>query len=193
MIIAIANHEGGSAKSAVANSLALLRARSGRKVLLVDADPRRAATSWCCQRAAAETTPRVQVCGASGRNLAEQLERLRRHYNDIVIDTEGRDTTESRAALIAARLVVVPVSPGQVDLASQYKLIARLNSARMFNPGLRVLFVACGGHHDLSAEDIAAIRAYAARVMSATLAGIVLHEDCMDEDMNALYKEVFAL
>lgn len=191
MIIAIANHEGGGAKSAVANCLALLRARSGRKVLLVEADPKRDASTWCCRRAA-DAAPRVPVCGTTGRNLPEQLERLRRHYNDIVIDTDGRNSAESRSALIAARLVVVPVSPNQVDLASQYKLIARLNSARMFNPGLRVLFVACGGQGDLSAEEAAAIRAYAARVMSASLAGIVLHEDRMDEEMKSLYDEVFA-
>jgi hypothetical protein len=40
---------------------------------------------------------------------------------------------------------VVPVTPAQADLASQYQLIARLNAARMFNPGLRVLFVLVGG------------------------------------------------
>jgi chromosome partitioning protein len=212
MIIAIANQNGGSGKTVVANNLALLRARSGRKVMLIDTDPKKTSSTWSGERAAAGLQPKLAARAISGRGLATELEALRLHYNDILIDTEGRDTPESRAALIAARLVVVPVSADQVDLASQYKLIARLNSARMFNPGLRVLFVTVGGEHDPSEEEGAAIRAYVARVMSATLASTVIHAhqtahqacgrgrcvcdaaDChvrAAAEMSALYKEVF--
>jgi len=220
MIIAIANQNGGSGKTIVANNLALLRARTGRKVLLLDADPKQSSTNWGCERSAAGVRPRIAARALAGRALEQELDTLRRHYNDIVIDTEGRDTAESRAALNAARLVVVPVSAEQADLASQYKLIARLNAARMFNPHLRVLFVAVANEGDADeadADDLAAIRAYAARVMSATLAGTVIHEQlaahracgrgrCVCDggsdgasigdpgaaaEMQALYKEVF--
>ena len=166
MIVAIANQDGGSGKTVIANHLAQLRIRSGRKVMLVDAA--RAATAG---------------------KLVTDLELLRARYNDIVIDTEGRDTAESRAALIAARLVVVPVTPDRVDLSSQYKLIARLNTARMFNPGLRVLFVLVADHP--TDEECAAVRAYTARVMSATLASTVIHGEA-SADMDALYHEVFS-
>lgn len=190
MIVAIANQNGGCGKSLVANQLALLRARSGRKVLLVDADARHAAGASCVA-CGSGPRPRVATRSLSGRTLQTEIDRLRRHYNDIVIDTDCRDTPESRSALIAARLVVVPVGADQVDLASQYKLIARLNSARMFNPGLHVLFVVFGGRSDPNGEEVAAIRAYVSRVMSATLAGTVIHEDCDAGEMDALYKEVF--
>jgi chromosome partitioning protein len=166
MIVAIANQDGGSGKTVIAHHLAQLRIRSGRKVMLVDAA--RAATAG---------------------KLVTDLELLRARYNDIVIDTEGRDTAESRAALIAARLVVVPVTPDRVDLSSQYKLIARLNTARMFNPGLRVLFVLVADHP--TDEECAAVRAYTARVMSATLASTVIHGEA-SADMDALYHEVFS-
>jgi chromosome partitioning protein len=126
----------------------------------------------------------------SGRALLDELELLRTRYNDIVIDTEGRDTADSRAALIAARLAVVPVTPGQVDLDSQYQLIARLNAARMFNPGLRVLFVLVGVDGAPSDEERAAVRAFAARVMSATLASTIIR-GAAPADMDALYREVF--
>jgi chromosome partitioning protein len=190
MIVAIANQNGGAGKTIIANNLALLRTRSGRKVMLVDTDPRGASCAWCGELAAAGVQPRVAARAITGRTLVHDLELLRTRYNDIVIDTEGRDTAESRAALIAARLVVVPVTPDQADLASQYKLIARLNCARMFNPGLRVLFVLVA--EDPSEAERAAVRAYAARVMSATLASTILH--CQGQapaDMDALYREVF--
>lgn len=190
MIVAIANQSGGAGKTIVANNLALLRARAGRKVMLVDTDPKAAASSWCSELAAAGVRPRVATRAITGRSLVEDLEQLRARYNDIVIDTEGRDTAESRAALIAARLVVVPVTPMQVDLSTQYQLIARLNAARMFNPGLRVLFVLVGGVDEPTAEDRAAVRAYVSRVMSATLANTVVHGQA-PADMDALYREVF--
>jgi len=191
MIVAIANQSGGAGKTIVANNLALLRARAGRKVMLVDTDPGAAASSWCSELAAAGVRPRVATRAITGRSLVEDLEQLRARYNDIVIDTEGRDTAESRAALIAARLVVVPVTPMQVDLSTQYQLIARLNAARMFNPGLRVLFVLVGGIDEPTAEERAAVRAYASRVMSATLANTVVHGQA-PADMDALYREVFS-
>lgn len=190
MIVAIANQNGGAGKTIIANNLALLRTRSGRKVMLVDTDPRGASCAWCGELAAAGVQPRVAARAITGRTLVHDLELLRTRYNDIVIDTEGRDTVESRAALIAARLVVVPVTPEQADLSSQYKLIARLNCARMFNPGLRVLFVLVA--EDPSEAERAAVRAYAARVMSATLASTILHgQGQAPADMDALYREVF--
>lgn len=190
MIIAIANQSGSAGRAIVANNLALLRARAGRRVMLVDTDPKAPSCSWCSEMAAAGVQPRIAARVITGRELVPELELLRTRYNDIVIDTEGRDTTESRAALIAARLVVVPVTPRQVDLVSQYKLIARLNSARMFNPGLRVLFVLVGGPAEPTDEERAAVRAYVARVMSATLASTVIHGQA-PADMDALYREVF--
>lgn len=192
MIIAIANQSGGSGKTLVASYLALLRARAGRKVLLLDADPKQSAMAWNCECIAAGIQPRVPARPMRGRDVPAELEVLRRYYNDIVIDTEGRDTVQSRAALIAARLVLVPVSAEQADLASQYQLIARLNSARMFNPGLRVLFVACCGCQGPENEQLAAIRAYASRVMSASLACTVIHKDKAADEMPCLYREVFA-
>jgi chromosome partitioning protein len=190
MIVAIANQNGGAGKTIIANNLALLRTRSGRRVMLVDTDPKAASCAWCSELAAAGVQPRIASRAITGRTLVGDLEMLRSRYNDIVIDTEGRDTVESRAALIAARLVVVPVTPEQADLTSQYKLIARLNSARMFNPGLRVLFVLVAT--DPSDDERAAVRAYAARVMSATLASTVIHgQGQAAADMDALYREVF--
>jgi len=194
MIIAVANHSGGAGKTIVANNLALLRARAGRRVLLVDTDPRAASCAWCGELAAAGVQPRVAARAICGRQLVGELELLRSRYNDIVIDTEGRDTADSRAALIAARLAIVPldvpVTAEQVDLGSQYKLIARLNAARMFNPGLRVLFVLVGGDAIPTDAERAAVRAYASRVMSATLSSAIIRGPA-PADMDGLYREVF--
>lgn len=213
MIVAIAHQTGSAARSAVANNLAVLRARGGRKVLLIDTDPRKLACSWSGARSAAGLRPWVPARAVARDALALELDSLEPNYNDIVIDTEARDTGDSRSALIAARLVIVPVQADQVDLASQYKLIARLNSARMFNPGLRVLFVIVCVRAEPSDVELATIRAYVSRVMSASLAATLIHlpaaldalcgpgscacdSDACDvraaHEMSALYREVFS-
>jgi chromosome partitioning protein len=130
MIIAIANQDGAPEQALVASQLAQLRVRSGCKVKLLDANT------------------------ATGRTLPDQLESLRRRYYDIVIDTGGHDMLESRAALIAAGLVVVPFAPGQ---SSRQLLTTRLDTARMFNPGLRVLYAAIGDAGDPTPAEMDAL------------------------------------
>lgn len=188
MIIAIANQTTAAARSGVADRLALLRAEAGRSVLLIGAAPAKAETTVTGGGRARGSLARHAI---DGRGLQGELENVQLHYHDVVIDTEGRDTLESRVALIAARLVIVPVHVDEVDAAGRYRLIERLNSARMFNPGLRVVFVIVGRVQP-SAEEKAAVRQYVGQVMSATLAGTVLNEQDAGSDMDALYREVFS-
>ena len=134
MIIAIANQDGcGPGQALVASHLAQLRARSGCKVKLLDASTASTAT---------------------GRTLPDRLESLHQRYRDIVIDTGGQDTLASRAALIAARLVVVPLAP---DPSSRQQLTTRLDAARMFNPGLRVLYAPFGDTGDPTPAEMDAL------------------------------------
>jgi chromosome partitioning protein len=186
MIIAIAD-QCGTCGRAIAESLALLRARSGRKVLVIDAEPP--------HQSAAPDRSRVRRCSITGRSLSAELEHLIPRYQDIVIDTDRRDTA-GRAALIAARLAIVPIQPGQADLDCHYPLIARLNAARMFNPGLRVMFVVAAGPVEPSSVDMARIRAYVAQVMAATLCATIIPEQgaafaATSGEIAALYHDVF--
>ena len=174
MIIAIADQCGTCGK-AIGESLALLRARIGRKVLVIEANAPHQPAALGRELLAARFGADVRRCSVSGRSLSTELEQLIPRYHDIVIDTDGRSTPE-RAALIAARLVIVPIHAAQADLDCNYPLIARLNSARMFNPGLRVMFVIAVGTVEPSSTDMVRIRAYIAQVMSATLCATVIHE-----------------
>ncbi|MDB5754837.1 MAG: Chromosome partitioning protein [Massilia sp.] len=57
MIIAIANRSDDGGRSLLADHLALLRAASGRKVLLMDTDPGQPSVSWSAARSAAGPGP----------------------------------------------------------------------------------------------------------------------------------------
>jgi chromosome partitioning protein len=161
----------------VAENMALLHARTGRKMLLLDASRRQACARWGADRARARLRPVVATRAVRGSGFAEELERQLARYDDIVIviDADGGNALECRCALIAAHVALVPLTPEHTDVDARYELIARLNSARMFNPGLRVLFVAAGGEHDPASGELCAMRAYAAQVMSAGMAATILH------------------
>lgn len=181
MIVTVASaQEQALGKQLMAN-LAVLRARSGRAICIIDADPRARAYGWSCERSAAGQGPSIPARRLAGRALEREIEVLAPNYHDLLINTGERDTHESRAALGAARTVVVPVRVRQADLDRHYGLVARLNAARMFNPQLRVLFVIVTDGAAPDGEELAAVRQYVAHVMSATLATTLIHDPCANE------------
>jgi chromosome partitioning protein len=210
MIIAIVNQHGIPERTVVARNLAVLRARSGRRVCLMttaagtDSD-------WCNDRSSAGVRPWIDTRHVGSRAVETRLAALRPLFNDILIDAGARDTDGCRCVLAASRLVVVPVRGGALDLDLQYRLLARLNGARVLNPGLRVLFVAVSGPAGPDANERAAVLAHVSRVQNATLASTVLHGPaafdyglgrCVSDaaacdpdaaaEMQALYDEVYA-
>jgi chromosome partitioning protein len=177
MIVTVANCAPADIGALVAENMAVLHARTGRKMLLLDASRRQACARWGAGRARSRLRPVVATRAVRGSGFSEQLERLQARYDDvaIVVDTDGGNGLECRCALIAAHVALVPLTPEHADVDARYELIARLDSARMFNPGLRVLFVAVGGEHDPASGESCAMRAYAAQVMSAGMAATILH------------------
>jgi len=209
MIIAIVNQHGTPERTVVARNLAVLRARNGRRVCLMttaagtDSD-------WCNDRSSAGVRPWIDTRHVGSRAVETRLAALRPLFNDILIDAGARDTDGCRCVLAASRLVVVPVRGGALDLDLQYRLLARLNGARVLNPGLRVLFVAVSGPAGPDANERAAVLAHVSRVQNATLASTILHAPaafnyglgrCVSDaaacdpdaaaEMQALYDEVY--
>jgi len=121
MIVAIVNEKGGVGKSKLAVNPAAARARAGRDVLSVDTDPHGSAMAWSGARDAAKVTTRVSAIAKSGKGLQAEIADLARRYQDIVIDTGGRDSPETRSALESTQMVVVPAQPSQADLWSLEK------------------------------------------------------------------------
>jgi len=214
MIVAIASNDVRAIKTLLSVNLAVLRARSGRKICLIDSDPREGAYAWSCERRSVRQWPTIPGRAPSSRVFDHALQQLGPDYADLLINTGAHDRHETLSALIAARVVVVPITVDHADVDRDYPLIARLNAARMFNPHLKVLFVLVAGDPALtaapSAAQLAAVRVYVAHVMSATLAETVVHvhgehdygrgrcicdaETCDPEaaaEIHSLYREIF--
>ena len=138
MIIVAGGIKGGSGKTTVATNLAVTRAAEGRDVLLVDADDQETSTDFTMLRnertegGAGYTS--IKLTGAAVRT--ETL-RLADKYQDIVIDTGGRDTTSQRAALSVASMLLVPFVPRSFDVWTLEKVSTLVGEMRTANPGLR--------------------------------------------------------
>ena len=138
MIVIAGGIKGGSGKTTVATNLAIIRAAQGRDVLLIDADDQETSTDFTALRN--EVLPEgagytgIKLSGAAVRT---DTLKLSKKYDDIIIDTGGRDTTSQRAALSIADVILVPFVPRSFDvwtLEKVSKLVAEMRSA---NPTLK--------------------------------------------------------
>lgn len=141
MIIAIADAAGNARKSILAARLSLMQKQSGRLVVLVDNDPQHVSLTLEKNRCDRIQFPRVDVRAISGKGMQPELENLGCRFQDIVIDTESRDSMGTRAALDAADKAVIVMDGSQLDSVKCDQLISRLMKARVDNPVLRIVLV----------------------------------------------------
>jgi chromosome partitioning protein len=115
--VAIAGRKGGVGKTTTAVHLAAGFAREDR-TLLVDADPQGSALAWSERAGSLSKDGRGLVTiGLPVKDLHRRVHELAQDYATVIIDTppgEG-DIAITRAALMAADAVVVPLSPTLLD------------------------------------------------------------------------------
>lgn len=138
MILVSGGIKGGSGKTTIATNLTIMRALAGRDVLLVDADDQETATDFTVlrneRREGGAGYTNIKLSGASVRT---EVQRLKDKYDDIVIDTGGRDTTSQRAALTVADMLLVPFVPRSFDIWTLEKISELVGEIRTVNPTLR--------------------------------------------------------
>lgn len=138
MIILSGGIKGGSGKTTVATNLAILCASTGRDVLLIDADDQESAFDFTILRnethkgGAGYTSIKL-----SGKAVRTEVLRLASKYDDVVIDTGGRDTSSQRAALSVADVLLVPFVPRSFDVWTLEKVSELVEEMRQANPSLQ--------------------------------------------------------
>jgi chromosome partitioning protein len=138
MIVTAGGIKGGSGKTTVATNFAIIRAAEGRDVLLVDADDQETATDFTNLRnERAGELARYTGIKLTGAAVRTEILRLVAKYQDIIIDTGGRDTASQRAALSVADILLVPFVPRSFDVWTLEKVGELVTEMRQANPGLR--------------------------------------------------------
>jgi chromosome partitioning protein len=139
-VIAIANTKGGVGKSTLAGNLTwALTTQTGKRVLLVDADPQASVTKWF--DLASQDLPFDRTQLTTARVLHQQLPRLRQQYELIVVDYPPMQSDVTAAAVTQADLGLVPVLPSPLDVLAYSELVPLLRQAQGVNATLRLCFV----------------------------------------------------
>ncbi len=139
MIIVSGGTKGGCGKTTLATNLAIMRAQSGREVLLVDADDQETATDFTIVRTERLGSSGYTSIKLTGPAVRSETMKLAKKYDDVVIDVGGRDTTSQRAALSIAHVLLVPFVPRSFDVWTLEKVAELVKEIKTINPELRAL------------------------------------------------------
>jgi len=122
--------KGGTGKSTLAVNLGIERARRGKKVILVDADPDQESLSdYVANRDEHGALPSVPVVQVKGSTTAKFLQALAADYDDVIVDCGGFDSIELRQAALITQGWVVPLNPSQMRIWTMPKLKSVLDEA----------------------------------------------------------------
>lgn len=141
MIVALLNQKGGVGKTTLALHLAGQWAITGKRVLLIDADPQGSALDWAQERASQGLPRLFSVVGLARDTLHHEAPELARSVDHVVIDGPPRVAGLLRSALLASDLVLIPVQPSPLDGWASAEMLALLDQARIFKPSIRAHFV----------------------------------------------------
>src|SRR3954470_1368197 len=140
MIVVVGGIKGGSGKTTVATNLAVIRAADSRDVILIDADDQETASDFTILRNERQVeAPSYTSIKLTGAAVRTETLRLREKYEDIIIDTGGRDTTSQRAALTVADMLLVPFVPRSFDIWTIERVASLVSEMQPANSKLRAL------------------------------------------------------
>ena len=135
LTITVSSLKGGVGKSTLTLNLAAALHRAGHRALIVDADPQGSCVVWAAKAAELEHDgPPVVAIG--GKTLRRDLAQVGQGFDVVVIDSPPRMALEARAAMLAADLVLMPVTPGAPDVWALAETVDVLEEARQARPEL---------------------------------------------------------
>ena len=117
-VITVAQQKGGAGKTTIAAHLAIALTAAKKKVAVVDIDPQQSLTMWYRMREErfGDAGAGVLVNHVKGWRTKNEVEKLARDHDIVLIDSPPHMETEARVAVRAADLVIVPVQPSPMDV-----------------------------------------------------------------------------
>jgi len=141
MITVIGGIKGGGGKTTLATNLCVMRTGEGKRVLLVDADEQHTASDWASQREALGIETKWVTVKLSGKAIHSEIKKMMEHYDDIIIDVGGRDTTSQRSALGIANMCLIPFKPKSFDMWTLGAVKTLMGEMMAVNTGLKAFTV----------------------------------------------------
>lgn len=138
MIIGILNQKGGVGKTTLSVNLAACLARTGARVLLIDADPQGSSLDWAAAR---QSEPLFSVVGFPRSTIHKEIGQIGQGYDHIVIDGPPRVTDLARSAIMASDIVLIPVQPSPYDIWAAEEVVKLVDEARIYKENIKSAFV----------------------------------------------------
>lgn len=131
-VISFVTQKGGSGKTTLAISCAVVAQESGQRVLIIDMDTQASAETWYQDR----ENENPQLVKISANELDKALIAAKNNKFDIVlIDTPGRDEPSIASAIRVSDLCIIPCRPSPADMKATpptVETIKRLNKPAAF-------------------------------------------------------------
>jgi chromosome partitioning protein len=117
-VITIAQQKGGAGKTTIAAHLAVAFAQRGKRVTAIDIDPQGSLTQWHALRKekyGADYTG-MKFISISGWRLHSEINAIKDEADVIIVDSPPHTQSETKTAIRAADLVIIPAQPSPTDL-----------------------------------------------------------------------------
>jgi len=129
--VAFLNQKGGVGKTTLTSNIGEAFKRSGVSVLLVDSDPQGSLRDWN-EASQGEVLP---VVGLDRETLAKDLEAIKGQYDLVLIDGAPQSGRLAAAAIKAANLVLIPVTPSPYDVWACADLVEAIKARQEVTDG----------------------------------------------------------
>ena len=177
-VITIAQQKGGAGKTTLAAQLAVVWARQGRRLAVVDIDPQGSLAAWAelRRKRLGDKGLGFEFAALSGWRGGDWVERHARDADFVIVDSPPHVELEARIALRAAALVVVPLQPSPLDLWSS---ATTLRLAREENRRVLAVLNRVPARSSLTATVVAALTRDRISIATARLGSRVAFAQAM--------------
>ncbi len=127
--ISVLNQKGGVGKTTIATNLAAAAHLAGLRTGILDLDEQESGLDWYAARGAVSGLDGLTVVGSARSFTLAKFRELSRGLDVVVCDGPPRIGDVTRAAAVAADVVVIPLRPGPFDWWAAAETLKILDSA----------------------------------------------------------------